>query len=218
MNPYTGRAEPGGTPAVHELSDLIVTKTVVGSLNTNCYILRCRNTADQIVIDPGGQADRVLEVIGDDPVKAVVTTHRHPDHWEALEQVATTVRARTMAHVDDAAGIGTEIDQVVVDGDIITFGECALRVVHLIGHTPGGIALIYDDPTGAPHVFTGDSLFPGGVGRTTTPEDFDSLLGDVEQKLFATLPDETWIYPGHGDDTTLGAERPHLEEWRARRW
>ena len=91
-------------------------------------------------------------------------------------------------------------------------------MIHLVGHTPGSVALVYDDPEGFPHLFTGDCLFPGGVGRTTSPEDFRSLFGGVRDKLFGALPDETWVYPGHGDDTTLGVERPHLAEWEARGW
>jgi glyoxylase-like metal-dependent hydrolase (beta-lactamase superfamily II) len=100
----------------------------------------------------------------------------------------------------------------------VRVGDVELTARHLVGHTPGSIALVYDDPTGAPHLFTGDCLFPGGVGRTTSPEAFASLYGGVVAKLFDALPDETWVYPGHGDDTTLGAERPQLEEWRARGW
>ena len=103
-------------------------------------------------------------------------------------------------------------------GDEITVGAATLRVIHLRGHTPGSIALLYADPAGHPHLFTGDSLFPGGVGKTNTPETFASLIDDVEQRIFAELPDSTWVYPGHGNDTTLGAERPHLAEWRARGW
>jgi glyoxylase-like metal-dependent hydrolase (beta-lactamase superfamily II) len=93
-----------------------------------------------------------------------------------------------------------------------------LRVVHLTGHTPGSIALLYDDPQGTPHLFTGDSLFPGGPGKTTSTDDFTALMDDLEAKVFGALPDETWVYPGHGRDTTLGVERPHLPEWRARGW
>ena len=87
-----------------------------------------------------------------------------------------------------------------------------------MGHTPGSIALVYDDPHGHPHVFTGDCLFPGGPGRTTQPEAFNALMDGLEAKLFGALPDETWVYPGHGNDTSLGTERPHLAEWRARGW
>ena len=97
-------------------------------------------------------------------------------------------------------------------------GDVDLQVISLVGHTPGSVALLYDDPTGPPHLWTGDSLFPGGVGKTWSPDDFSSLIDDVESKIFDRLPDETWVYPGHGDDTTLGAERPHVREWRARGW
>ena len=93
----------------------------------------------------------------------------------------------------------------------------ALEVIHLRGHTPGSIALLYDDPEGPPHLFTGDSLFPGGVGKTTS-ETFPQLIDDVTTRVFDRLPDETWFYPGHGNDSTLGAERPHLAEWRERGW
>ena len=93
-------------------------------------------------------------------------------------------------------------------------------MVHLRGHTPGSIALVYRDPSagGHPHVFTGDSLFPGGHGRTTSTEDHLQLMDDLEERIFGPLPDETWVYPGHGDDTSLGRERPDLGEWRTRGW
>ena len=91
-------------------------------------------------------------------------------------------------------------------------------MIAVAGHTPGSICLLYDDPEGHDHLFTGDSLFPGGVGKTWSPDDFATLVDDVETKLFGTLADDTWFYPGHGDDSTLGAERPHLAEWRERGW
>ncbi len=97
-------------------------------------------------------------------------------------------------------------------------GRSTLEVIHLAGHTPGSIALLYDDPDGTPHLFTGDSLFPGGPGKTPGPEDFDSLMADLRAKVFDRLPDETWFYPGHGNDSTLGAERGSIPDWLARRW
>jgi glyoxylase-like metal-dependent hydrolase (beta-lactamase superfamily II) len=106
----------------------------------------------------------------------------------------------------------------VGDGDTVQVGNCPLEVIELVGHTPGSIALLYDDPDGTPHLWTGDSLFPGGVGRTGSAADFEQLMADVRTKLFDRLPDETWVYPGHGDDTTIGAERPHLREWAERGW
>jgi glyoxylase-like metal-dependent hydrolase (beta-lactamase superfamily II) len=96
-------------------------------------------------------------------------------------------------------------------------GDVELAVIHLRGHTPGSIALRYD-AAAEPHLFTGDSLFPGGPGKTANPADFTSLMNDLEQRVFDQLPDPTWVYPGHGNDTTLGAERPHIPEWRARGW
>ena len=114
---------------------------------------------------------------------------------------------------------GVPVTTSVEDGDTIPVGSCSLRVIRLTGHTPGSIALVYDDGSGTPHLFTGDSLFPGGVGNTRgNAENFRQLLDDVELKLFGTLPDETWFYPGHGNDSTLGAERPGLPEWRERGW
>ncbi|HEX5400849.1 MAG TPA: MBL fold metallo-hydrolase, partial [Pseudonocardiaceae bacterium] len=110
-------------------------------------------------------------------------------------------------------------DVLVQHGDVIHVGDCPLEIIHLRGHTPGSIALLYRDPAGHGHLFTGDSLFPGGIGNTQKdPERFNSLLDDVESRIFAVLPDDTWFYPGHGDDSTLGEQRPHLGEWRERGW
>jgi len=108
-------------------------------------------------------------------------------------------------------------DALKKHGDVIRFGDIELEVVHLRGHTPGSIALVYRDADG-PHIFTGDSLFPGGPGKTRSPKDFVSLMDDLESRVFGQLPDNTWVYPGHGDDTTLGKERPSISEWRARGW
>jgi len=160
----------------------------------------------------------LLRLVGDDGVSRVVTTHQHADHWQALAEVVAATGARTVAHPADAPGIPVPTDELVDDGDEVAVGRVALAVVHLVGHTPGSIALVHRDSDGSTHVFTGDSLFPGGVGKTRSPEAFASLMDDVEAKLFARLPDDTWVYPGHGDDTTLGAERPQLGGWRARGW
>jgi len=114
---------------------------------------------------------------------------------------------------------GVDIDpHVMLTYDRIPVGEVELEVIHLRGHTPGSIALLYRDPAGHPHLFTGDSLFPGGPGKTASPENFTSLMNDLESRVFDTLPDDTWFYPGHGDDATLGSERPKLAEWRQRGW
>jgi glyoxylase-like metal-dependent hydrolase (beta-lactamase superfamily II) len=147
----------------------------------------------------------------------VVTTHRHTDHWQGLQDVAGVSGAESLAHEADAPEIPV-VTQTLQDGDTVRVGGAELEVIHLTGHTPGSIALLYRDPGGHGHLFTGDSLFPGGPGRTNSPEEFASLMGDLEKKVFGRLPDDTWFYPGHGDDSTLGAERPSIPEWRTRGW
>jgi glyoxylase-like metal-dependent hydrolase (beta-lactamase superfamily II) len=215
---YHGKVTVGGPPDVHELTGLVISKVAVGPMNNNCYLLRCRDTGEQLLIDAANSAPVLLKLVND-RLDRIVTTHQHSDHWQALGAVRQATGARTTAHPLDAEGIPVATDDPVVDGDTVSVGSCDLRVVHIVGHTPGSIALVYDDPVGHPHVFTGDCLFPGGVGNTFGDgKNFASLIDDVESKLFGTLPDETWVYPGHGDDTTLGAERPHLAEWRARGW
>ncbi|MEV5605923.1 MBL fold metallo-hydrolase [Streptomyces sp. NPDC052299] len=216
---YSGAVRVGGPADVHELTDLMISKVAVGPMDNNAYLLRCRATGEQLLIDAADEAGTLLRLIGDDSILSVVTTHRHRDHWRALGEVVAATGARTYAGRFDAEGIEVPTEVLVEDGDTIRVGEVALTARHLTGHTPGSITLLYDDPHGAPHLFTGDCLFPGGVGNTRKdPEAFASLLHDVETKLFAPLPDETWVYPGHGRDTTLGDERPHLPEWRARGW
>jgi glyoxylase-like metal-dependent hydrolase (beta-lactamase superfamily II) len=196
----------------------MITKVAVGPMNNNAYLLRCRATGRQLLIDAAAEAPVLLETVGGS-LDTVVTTHRHQDHWSALAPVVEATGARTAAGRLDAEGIPVPSDLLLDDGDTLRFGEIELTVRHLVGHTPGAIVLIYDDPKGHPHLFTGDCLFPGGVGNTWgDSEAFTSLLDGVETKLFAALPDETWVYPGHGDDTTLGTERPNLAEWRARGW
>ncbi|MEV0914574.1 MBL fold metallo-hydrolase [Streptomyces sp. NPDC049967] len=216
---YSGVVKVGGRADVHELTDLMISKVAVGPMNNNAYLLRCRATGEQLLIDAANEAGTLLRLIGDDSIASVVTTHRHGDHWQALGEVVAATGARTYAGRYDAEGIEVPTDVLVEDDDTIRVGQVSLTARHLTGHTPGSIALLYDDPHGAPHLFTGDCLFPGGVGNTFgDAEAFVSLLDDVETKLFAPLPDETWVYPGHGDDTTLGDERPRLPEWRARGW
>ncbi|MFJ9177756.1 MBL fold metallo-hydrolase [Streptomyces sp. NPDC102360] len=216
---YSGTVKVGGPADVHELQDLMISKVAVGPMDNNAYLLRCRATDQQLLIDAANEPRTLRNLIGEDGIAAVVTTHRHGDHWQALQEVVEATGARTYAGREDAEGIPVATDVAVDDGDTIEFGHITLTARHLVGHTPGSIALVYDDPHGHPHVFTGDCLFPGGVGNTwKDPEAFASLIDDVETKIFGTLPDETWVYPGHGNDTSLGAERPHVQEWRERGW
>ncbi|MEW2577071.1 MBL fold metallo-hydrolase [Streptomyces syringium] len=216
---YSGAVEVGGPADVHELADLMISKVAVGPMNNNAYLLRCRATDEQLLIDAAAEPHTLLALIGDSGIVSVVTTHQHADHWGALAEVVAATGARTHAGRYDAEGIPVPTDVLVEDGDTIRVGRVELTARHLVGHTPGSIALVYDDPHGHAHVFTGDCLFPGGVGNThDDPKAFANLLDDVETKIFGALSDETWVYPGHGNDTTLGAERPHLAEWRERGW
>ena len=216
MSDYTGEVTPGGPAAVRELGALTVTKVSVGPMDNNAYLLRCRHDGSQVLIDAANDASRLLEVIGPDGLTTVVTTHRHQDHWQALTEVVNATGAASLAHADDATGIPV-VTRQLHEGDTVAVGDCTLEVIHIVGHTPGSIVLLYREPGGIAHLFTGDSLFPGGVGNTQKDAArFTSLIDDVEERLFGTLPDETWVYPGHGADTTLGAERPNLPEWRAR--
>lgn len=215
---YTGEVVVGGPSDTRELDDLTITKVQVGPMNNNAYLLRCKLTGQRALIDAADDGNTLLALIGDEGLAKVITTHQHGDHWQALEQVVAATGAETIAGAADADGLPLAVDTPVNDGARIQVGSCELEVIHLVGHTPGSIALLYDDPDGNAHLFTGDSLFPGGVGKTWAPEDFASLIDDVEHKLFDRLPDDTWVYPGHGNDTTLGTERPHLAEWRERGW
>jgi glyoxylase-like metal-dependent hydrolase (beta-lactamase superfamily II) len=217
---YTGDTTVGGPAAVRELPGLRITKLAVGPMNNNAYFLTCTATGDTALIDAAAEPDRLLAERGDGLLVTVITTHQHHDHWQGLEQVTgVTGPEAIVAHPLDAPGLPIPVTKLVDDGDVITVGELPLKIIHLRGHTPGSIAILYDADPAAPHLFTGDSLFPGGPGNTRgDAANFASLMDDLESRIFDRLPDATWVYPGHGGDTTLGAERPHLAEWRARGW
>jgi glyoxylase-like metal-dependent hydrolase (beta-lactamase superfamily II) len=221
---YTGDVTAAEPIQRREVTGLTITKLLVGGMGNNAYLLRCSRTGEAVLIDAAADAPALLRAIdssGGDVVR-IITTHQHWDHWGALEAVVGVTQAAAVAHPEDADALPLPVDELVADGDRIPVGATSVEVIHLAGHTPGGIAILYDadgELAQAPHLFTGDSLFPGGVGNTEKdPARFGQLIGDVETKIFDRLPDATWVYPGHGDDTTLGAERPHLAEWRARAW
>jgi glyoxylase-like metal-dependent hydrolase (beta-lactamase superfamily II) len=224
MATYHGNVTPGGTPDTRELQHLIITKVAVDpQMSNNCYVLRCRATDEQVLIDAADDAPTLTNMLGKAEATKIVTTHQHWDHHRALKEVVAATGAVVVAGAPDADAIteqtGVPVDDRVEHGDIIEVGEARLEVIRITGHTPGSICLLYDDPDGTPHLWTGDSLFPGGVGNTFGDADaFATLVDDVEERIFGRLPDETWFYPGHGNDSTLGVERPHLAEWRERGW
>ncbi|GAA1647648.1 MBL fold metallo-hydrolase [Georgenia ruanii] len=219
-----GHVTHGGPTAVHELGPVTVRKASVSAEDNNAYLVTAPDGA-QLLIDAADDADRVLGLVaeGSGRLDAVVTTHRHWDHHRALPRVLAATGAVALAGAPDAPELPAPTDRPLAHGDRIALGPLSLEVIALRGHTPGSVTLALTEPDGAPspgrvHLFTGDSLFPGGPGRTWSPADFESLMDDLEARVFDRFPDDTRVYPGHGDDTTLGRERPHLAEWRARGW
>jgi glyoxylase-like metal-dependent hydrolase (beta-lactamase superfamily II) len=213
--------EPGGPPLVVPLSGSVaMIKISVGPADNNAYLLQNRS-GSSLLIDAANDDDRLLKIISEQSVDTIVTTHRHADHWQALPSVAAATGARLICGRPDLEAISTgawvEGMVGVWDGDHVELGTEWLEVIGLVGHTPGSITLSYTG-TGMTHLFTGDSLFPGGPGKTNSPQDFTSLMNDLESKIFDRFDDATVVHPGHGDDTTLGNERPHLVEWRKRGW
>ena len=219
---YTGDVTPGGPSDVRELPDLTIRKMSVSPMHNNVYLLTCRATGDQLLIDAADDPQRCLALVaeGTGSLHHLVTTHRHWDHTRALADVAEATGAVTYAGDLDAEGLPVAPTVRLVDGDRISLGDLSLDVAIVSGHTAASVVLAHRDPTGHAHVFTGDTLFPGGVGATRNDpsQSFDDLYRDVTAKIFDRYDDDTWIYPGHGGDTTLGAERPHLSEWAERGW
>lgn len=224
MTSPLGHVEPGGDALTFELPGLQVTKVAVDpKMSNNCYLLRCTATGDQILIDAADEAPRLLELIGEAGVTTVVTTHQHWDHHRALAEVVAATGAVVAAGFEDADAIteqtGVRVGRALAHTDHVAVGQTLLEVLHVPGHTPGSVCLVVRPEGSVPHLFTGDTLFPGGVGATFgNAEAFAQLIDEVETKIFATLPDETVFHPGHGDDGVLGNERPHLAEWRERGW
>lgn len=195
---------PAGTLEIRKLS--------VGPMDNNAYILRDADSGAALLIDAANDADRLTAELRGMDLVAIVTTHGHADHWQALEQVRRSTGAPALLHPGDRGMVPWEPDRDVVEGATIGLGAIDVQLLHTPGHTPGSACVLVGG-----HVFTGDTLFPGGPGRVRSPADFDRIMESLEARLFV-LPDSTWVYPGHGDDTTLGKERPRLPEWRARGW
>ena len=216
---YTGHVEPQ-TGARRNLAGASIVKVSVGQMDNNAYLVTCSQTGETLLIDAANDAEILLELIERYAPKLslIVTSHQHPDHWVALEAVAKATGVPTAAHQLDADPLPVTPDRYLANGDTIKIGELSFDVIHLQGHTPGSVALALDGADEATHLFTGDCLFPGGVGKTWQEGDFEKLLGDVSRRVFDVYGDTTVVYPGHGDDTTLGAERPHLSEWKDRGW
>jgi glyoxylase-like metal-dependent hydrolase (beta-lactamase superfamily II) len=218
---YTGHVDPG-TAARRTLPGATVIKASVGPMDNNAYLVTCSETGDTLLIDAANDAHDLVDLIRSNAPKLslIVTSHQHFDHWQALQAVVDATGAPTAAHEIDADPLPVKPDRLLANGDTVQVGKLNFDVIHLRGHTPGSVALALSGPAAGDttQLFTGDCLFPGGVGKTWQPGDFDQLLFDVTSRVFDVYDDSTVIYPGHGDDTTLGAERPHLAGWKERGW
>src|SRR3954467_8870426 len=186
---YTGDVQVGGPADVRELPGLTIRKLAVSDMANNAYLLTDTGTGpgtgQALLIDAAAEPKALLALIDGAALRPVVTTHGHWDHHRALPQVVEATGAQTVAHPADADDLPVPVTRPVEHGDTIPVGDQVLEVVHLRGHTPGSIALVWRAPAGAgTHVFTGDSLFPGGPGRTTTPVNFASLMDDLEERIF----------------------------------
>ena len=216
---YWGKVKPG-TPAVSELAELIITKASVGPMDNNAYLLRCRRTDEQVLIDAANEADTLLQLVGDGGLARVITTHQHWDHWQALGRRRRRHRRRDRRWASTTPRASRcRPSRPVDDGDTIPVGVMhSCRSSTSSGTHPARSPCCTTTPRARRTSSPATACSPAGSGKTQSPADFTSLLNDVESKVFDRLSDETWVYPGHGKDTTLGAERPHLGEWRARGW
>ena len=189
---------------------LLVRKTIVGPLENNVYTVACARSGRAVIIDAAAEPDRILEAAAGLRIEAVLTTHGHHDHIGAAREVCAALEVPFRIHPADAPAAGLEPDLPLRDGEEISVGAVTLATIHTPGHTPGAICF-----TTGGYLFSGDTLFPGGPGATAGPAEFATIMASLRQHLF-TLPDSTLVLPGHGLDTTIGAERPALPEWDAR--
>lgn len=190
-----------------------VHKVVVGPVDNNVFVVRCKRTGDAVLLDAANEHERLLELCQRLGVRTVLETHGHWDHIQAIPQLRD---AGYRVHVTPGdAEMLDAYDELLEDDDVIEVGDLRLHTILTPGHTPGSICFRLE---GSPLLFSGDTLFPGGPGATKFPGgDFDTIIESIDRRLF-TLPPETLVLPGHGADTTIGTERPHLDEWIGRGW
>jgi glyoxylase-like metal-dependent hydrolase (beta-lactamase superfamily II) len=189
-------------------------KVVVGPVDNNVFVLRCKQTGDAALIDAANEHDRLLELCESLNVRQVIETHGHWDHIQAVPQLRDAGYSVGVTAAD--ADMLPSYDEVLDDDSVLTVGRLRLHTILTPGHTPGSMCFRLE---GSPVLFSGDTLFPGGPGATKFPGgDFPTIIESISDRLFSTLDPDTIVLPGHGDDTTIGAERPHLQEWVDRGW
>ena len=182
----------------------------MGPIGNNGYLIRCKETGDAVIIDAPAEPEKLLAEIGDATIKAIIITHRHGDHTAGLEEIKSATQAPVASHPEDATAIPMPPDMVLRDGDILEVGKVALKIIHTPGHTPGAICILAGD-----RLFSGDTLFPGGPGRTASHDNFLQIKSSITQKLMP-LSDSVAVYPGHGDDTTIGSARGEIGDFDSR--
>jgi hydroxyacylglutathione hydrolase len=187
-----------------------IEKIELGPFGTNAYILICSNTGESVVVDAPADAGKILDLLKGTRPKYILMTHNHMDHTGALAELKSTLDLPIAAHADDTGGLPVPADQLLSDGDVISFGDIKLSVMHTPGHTPGSICFL----TGS-YLIAGDTLFPDGPGRTGSPADFKKILDSLTAKIFG-LPDDTQVFSGHGNSTILVKERQAFEAFSAR--
>jgi glyoxylase-like metal-dependent hydrolase (beta-lactamase superfamily II) len=200
-------------PAHYETTDVRIEKLVVGPMENNVFVVRDKGTGDALIVDAANEHELLLEVSRATGVRRVLTTHGHWDHIQAVEALRNAGIDVGISAED--ASMLPSYDFVIPDDDVVELGDLRLRTIHNPGHTPGSMSFLLE---GHPIVFSGDTLFPGGAGNTSFPGgDFEQIIASIDRKLF-TLPGDTLVLPGHGLDTTISAEQPHLQEWVDRGW
>jgi glyoxylase-like metal-dependent hydrolase (beta-lactamase superfamily II) len=182
-------------------------------MDNNVYVVRCTETGDAVLLDAANEHERLLDLCQALGVRRVLETHGHWDHIQAVPELRDAGYDVAVTHAD--ADMLPSYDSTIEDEDAIEVGRLRLHAHLTPGHTPGSVCFTVE---GTPLLFSGDTLFPGGPGNTSFPGgDFETIIRSLEQRLF-TLPDDTLVLPGHGDATTIGTEKPHLDEWVERGW
>ncbi len=196
-----------------EDTQVSIHKVVVGSYDNNVFVLRCRATGDAVLVDAANEHDRLLELCTLLQVRSVVETHGHWDHIQAVPQLRDAGYSVAVTAAD--AAMLPSYDEILEDESILEVGRLRIHTIATPGHTPGSMCFLIE---GSPVLLSGDTLFPGGPGATKFEgSSFESIIESIDRRLF-TLPAATLVLPGHGVDTTVAAERPHLQEWVDRGW
>jgi len=191
-----------------------VYRFVVGPIENNVYVVRCKRTGEATLIDAANEHDRLLRVARRLGVTSVLETHGHWDHIGAVEQVREAGIDVWVRNED--AGMLPSYDHLLDDDAVHQVGDLRLRTLHTPGHTPGSICFALEESS---MLFTGDTLFPGGPGNTNQDaQDFATIITSIDERIFGVFADDVTIWPGHGRESTVGTERPHLDEWVERGW